>query len=136
MHYPRSTHYIAALLRRSLPHVAAWPAESVLQWVQWHANHGLVLAVRKGWRILSVVLYRRVWSREQAEGYYDHDPMAPVAYIDAAVARQRGGTRALFVHFFNHVGRSCAAMLWSRFKHGNRPVLLPMPDAMKRFGYE
>ena len=34
MIYPRSTHYLTALLRRELPHLRAWPAQSALAWVQ------------------------------------------------------------------------------------------------------
>lgn len=135
MSYPRSTHYLTALLRRELPHIAGWPKESALQWVQWHCDSGLAFVVRRGWRIDGAVLVRRVWSRDQAEEYYAHDDSAPIAYIDACVARTRGGMKPVFNLFYGLLGHLCSHMAWSRFKYQNRVSVLPMRDAFRRLAY-
>lgn len=132
MAYPRSTHYLTALLRRELAHVRGWSPEASLQWVQWHCDNGLALVVRRGWRIAGAVLVRRVWSRDEAESYWAHSPDAPIAYIDCAVARGPGAFKALFNLFYAFIGHACTHMAWSRFKYNNRVTVLPMRDAFRR----
>ena len=135
MSYPRSTHYLTALLRRELPHLRAWPAQHALAWVQWHCNHGLALVVRNGWRIRSAVLVRRIKDRTEADEYYAHHEDGPVAYIDACVARDRGGMKPLFSLFYIVLGHACTHMAWARLKYANRATLVPMRDAIRRLTY-
>jgi len=130
--YSRDVHIIAAFLRRSLPHVAKWEREGTLAWVKWFVAHGRAVTLRRGSRIIGVVLVRRVSSQEQANTDYADDG-GPIAYIEAAAARD-GCLKSLF-GWFQTNNADIKTIAWVRSKHANRPFISPISAAERRFSH-
>jgi|SRR6478609_2275670 len=133
--FPRTTHLIVALLRRKLPHIAAWDRQATLRWVQWFCDHGLALVVRDGYKIHSAVLFRRISATNEAEEPFMHESSGKIAYIEVCACRENNGMKPLFA-FLRRYTQGCDVMCWCRSKFKNRPFTLNMEDAERRFAYE
>lgn len=117
MSHSRENHYIAAYLRRHLPHIRAWDGLGTMEWVRWFIAHGRCLTVTDGRKLVGVSLIRCLDNKEQAETPYT-DTGGKTAYVEATACK-KGNIPYLFTLFcrtFPQVNQ----LAWVRSKHNNR----------------
>lgn len=131
--YPRTTHYIAAFLRRMWAPCRGWEKPSLMAWVQWHINHDRCLTVSQNGRLVTASLFRRVHNQAQAAETYT-DTNGPIVYIELAASRLPGGMKACF-NLLRIRETGLSHMAWVRGKHGDRPTLVPMATAARHLVY-
>lgn len=126
----RQAHYIAAFLRRHLDYIRGWDRAGTMAWVRWFMAHGRALMVTDKNHLVGVTLVRLVDEPAQAHGCYV-DTGGPIAYIEAT-ACEKGHMPHLFT-LFRHTFPQADRMAWMRAKYGNRPVIVPINQAERRF---
>lgn len=64
-----------------------WDRQTFLDWLQWHADHQLLLkAIDFDGSIAGVMIIRTVMKPEDANEEYTYDPEGSVAFIELAIA--------------------------------------------------
>jgi hypothetical protein len=134
MTYPGSTISIAAFLKRRWEHCRKWPRETILSWVQWHVNHGRCLVVTKGGKIGTVVCYRQVDAKEQAQEHYK-DTTGPLVYIEVCASRLPLGIKAAYDLLLGQCGKLVTHVCWVRGKYRNRFSIFNINDATRHLTY-
>lgn len=73
-----------------------WDRQTFLDWLQWHADHDLLLkAIDFGENIAGVLIIRTVMKPEDANEDYAYDPEGSVAYVELAIGSEPGVIQAL-----------------------------------------
>ena len=127
-HYPRTTLYMAAFLRRKWAPCRAWPVPSLLAWLQWFIDHNRYLLVMDGRRIAAVGLYRRLSDPRQLQATYA-DTNGPIVYIDVLASRGGKALKGCFNLLLRKEAKTATHISWVRGKCHDRFSMFPIARA-------
>jgi hypothetical protein len=83
-----------------------WDKQILLAWLQWHADHQLLLkAIDLDGSIAGLLIVRTIMKPHDASEVYAYDPEGNVAFIDLAIATRPGVIQALVLAALKRFGQ-------------------------------
>jgi hypothetical protein len=78
---------IAALAHQHWPKCRAWPADLLLDWLEWYRRDGRMAIARDRGAIIAFGLARNLNHLDERADFYAHEDKGPIIWVDLAVAR-------------------------------------------------
>lgn len=83
-----------------------WDAQAFREWLQWHADHQLLLkAIDFDGSIAGVMIVRPIMKTEHVNEHYVYDPEGNVAYVELAIANKPGVLQILVLAALKQFGQ-------------------------------